>query len=110
MIVVVDELSIEKLEEQLDTLKQNFREKEGLVEDIKETYQLYRMCFCFNDSTVPGSIKLYKVDNHCENVMGSIKIHNEMKTQAYFCADFLSMSKSSFTVIYRIKIFTGNTK
>jgi len=32
-----DELSIEKLEEQLDTLKQNFKEKEGLVEDLKVT-------------------------------------------------------------------------
>ena len=69
--------------------------------------------------TVPGSIKLYKVDNHYENVMGSMKsseqIHNEMKRKLTFCgflklkfADFLSMSKSSFTVIYRNKIFTIN--
>ena len=40
-ILYLDELSIEKLEEQLDTLKQNFKEKEGLVEDLKESNNAY---------------------------------------------------------------------
>ena len=40
----LDELSIEKLEEQLDTLKQNFKEKEGLVEDLKESNNSFINC------------------------------------------------------------------
>ena len=40
----LDELSIEKLEEQLDTLKQNFKEKEGLVEDLKESNNSFSNC------------------------------------------------------------------
>ena len=36
-LICSDDLSIEKLEEHLDTLKATFKEKEGLVQDIQTT-------------------------------------------------------------------------
>ena len=69
--------------------------------------------------TVPGSIKLYKVETIMRMLWLPWKVHNKFimkwKCKLIFCgflrlkfADFLSMSKSSSTVIYRNKIFTRN--
>ena len=92
-----------------------------LVNLLLDKYQILQIQICntgcrlwkSGKCSVPGSIKIYKVDNHYENFMGSMKsseqIHNEMKTQAYILRIF-KIKVCGFSINVKVKFHSNLQK